>query len=408
MTNRKEIRLRYFEQSAGQQHITAEDHYLYAAPKPTLNFVIIGCGTIGQEHLRVTQLLGKAKVHGLFDEQEKSLALAQESLYALSGERARSYKTLEEACQDSEIDAYIIATPNHTHRDVLREVMASGKPILLEKPMATTLADAAEIVTMCNSYAAHVQVGLQYRFKAIYTEATHEILERRSIGEVKTLHLIEHRPPFLDKVKQWNKFSKNTGGTLIEKCCHYFDLFNHYAQALPIRVYASGSQAVNFKDFEYAGEKSDIMDNAMVIIDYDNGVRANFELNMFAPNFHEEMIVCGDGGRLTARETFNVFQTQESESFLQVEHAEPYATRHVDVAYPSFIEQSGHHGATYFEHIAFCDAIAGKPSVAADITQGFWSIVVGAAAQESADTGQVVRIDEFLSEHNLDEFLESE
>jgi myo-inositol 2-dehydrogenase/D-chiro-inositol 1-dehydrogenase len=86
----------------------------------------------------------------------------------------------------------------------------------------------------------------------------------------------------LDKVKQWNKFSKFSGGTLVEKCCHYFDLLNMFSQSRPVSVFATGSQAVNFLEFEYNGEKSDILDNAIVSVVYENGVRASFNLCMFA------------------------------------------------------------------------------------------------------------------------------
>ena len=112
----------------------------------------------------------------------------------------------------------------------------------------------------------------------------------------------EYRPPFLDKVDQWNKFNRNSGGTLVEKCCHYFDLINVVAQSRPRRVYASGGRAVNFLDFEWQGEMSDIDDHAMVIIDYDNDVRASFTLNMFCQELYEELVVVGERGRLVASE----------------------------------------------------------------------------------------------------------
>lgn len=402
MKRRHEIRLRYFEQQDGQRHIDKADHYLYAQPEATTRLAIIGCGTIGQEHAQVATLLGRARVHGLYDQQSKSIDVARERLAALSNHDVQVYASIDEACADPAVDAYIVATPNYTHLDVLKQVMRSGKPILIEKPMVTTLPDAVELLTLCRDYTAPVRVGLQYRFKAIYAEASHEIHARGSVGEVKTLQMFEHRPPFLDKVGQWNKFSRYSGGTLIEKCCHYFDLLNRYAGAEPVTVFARGSQAVNFKTFSYENESSDIMDNATVVIEYANGVRANFELNMFAPNFHEELMVFGTEGRLTAREKFNVFQTQQSESKVIVERAEAGATRSIDVAYPSFIENSGHHGATYFEHAAFLDELEGKTNKAATIDQGFWSIVVGAAAERSAQSGEAVVIRQLLKEHNMD------
>ena len=69
------------------------------------------------------------------------------------------------------MDGLIIATPNYTHLEVLRVALESGKHILLEKPMATTVDDADEIVQLARHYPAILQVGLQYRFKPIIVEA---------------------------------------------------------------------------------------------------------------------------------------------------------------------------------------------------------------------------------------------
>ena len=157
-------------------------------------------------------------------------------------------------------------------------------------------------MNLARDYPAVIQLGMQYRFKAQYVEALQAVAAQSALGEVKTVAMSEYRPPFLDKVDQWNKFNRNSGGTLVEKCCHYFDLINVVAQSRPRRVYASGGRAVNFLDFEWQGEMSDIDDHAMVIIDYDNGVRASFTLNMFCQELYEELVVVGERGRLVASE----------------------------------------------------------------------------------------------------------
>ena len=51
-----------------------------------------------------------------------------------------------------------------------------------------------------------------------------EEVESGACGAVKMIAIREHRFPFLEKVDNWNRFSKNTGGTLVEKCCHFFDV----------------------------------------------------------------------------------------------------------------------------------------------------------------------------------------
>jgi GH24 family phage-related lysozyme (muramidase) len=70
--------------------------------------------------------------------------------------------------------------------------------------------------------------------------------------------------------------------------------------------------------------------------------------------------------------------------------------------YPEFIEASGHNGSTYLEHINFVDQIEGRENNAATATEGFWSIVVGVAAEESIKRGKVVDINDLLATSGID------
>lgn len=398
-------RLRFFENSAGQQHITDADKYLYQQQQPSHKLVVIGTGTIGQEHMRVASLLGRAQIHGIYDTQTHSLDIAEANFKTYSDQPLLRYPDLASACNDPQADALFICTPNHTHFEILQVAIKSGKAIFLEKPMATDLKDAAATVALSDAYQSFVQIGLQYRYKAQYVEAFHEAKSRGSLGEIKTIAMSEYRPPFLDKVDQWNKFNANSGGTLVEKCCHYFDLINLMAESQPTLVYASGGQGVNFTDFSKDGVPADIADHAFVVIDYANGTRANFTLNMFCPDFTEEMVVSGTRGRLVAREVFNFHQQQGSKAAVAIEAGELGASRQMDATYGALIEQSGHHGATYYEHIAFMDQLEGKQVDAATPLQGLWSMIVASAAQESMASGQSVDIKQFMQANGLAGFL---
>jgi myo-inositol 2-dehydrogenase / D-chiro-inositol 1-dehydrogenase len=401
MTDLKKPRLRSFETAANQQHIPDSDKYLYQVDAPTHKLVVIGAGTIGQEHMRVAATLGRASIHGIFDTSEQSLEAAEEGYKVYSSEIPIRYKDLEAACTDPQADAFFICTPNFTHFDVLQVALKSGKPIFLEKPMATSLADAASIVEQAANYSSFIQIGLQYRYKAQYVEAFQEALDRRSLGAIKTISMSEYRPPFLDKVGQWNKFNEYSGGTLVEKCCHYFDLINLLAEAAPMRVYASGGQAVNFLDFEREGKRSDIDDHSFVTIDYANQVRATFTLNMFCPDFYEELVITGDEGRLLACEKVDLQQQKAPVSSVSVYLGEQGSSRETRLAYPAAIEQSGHHGATYFEHCAFLDRLEGKSVDSATPLQGMWAMIVASAAQESIASGGPIDIADFLAQHKL-------
>lgn len=403
MSKEKLYRTRAFATLPQFSYLPDSDRYLLAPEKPSHRFNVIGVGINGQEHIRVSMLEGRADIHGVYDPNPRSVELAKRN-YAQFNPQGKlvTYDSLEAACNDPAVDGLIIATPNYTHIDVAKVAAQSGKPILLEKPMATTLQDAYAITQMAKSYSALFQVGLQYRYKPIYIESAHEALERRSLGEVKTITILEHRLPFLDKVNQWNKFSKFSGGTLVEKCCHYFDLFNYFAQSKPASVYATGSQAVNYQDFAYNGEKSDILDNAFVNVVYENGIRANFNLCMFAPMTYEELVICGDEGRLKAYENEDYLSLQRPAAYLKVMCGRDRPSRISNPSYPKFIEQTGHHGGSFFEHAAFIDGIEGKKTNAATVAEGFWSVVIGIAAEKSVKSGSVVNIADMLVEAGID------
>ena len=180
MTRRKPPRLRFFEDAANQRHIVDPDRYLYAQEPARYRAAIIGTGTIGQEHMRVASMLGRVAIHGLYDENAHSLSVAARGFSQYSDDSLVLYESLEAACNDPAVDVIFICTPNFSHIDVLETACRSGKAIFLEKPMATTIADAKRIMEAERNHTSFIQVGLQYRYKAPYVEARHESLVRRT------------------------------------------------------------------------------------------------------------------------------------------------------------------------------------------------------------------------------------
>jgi len=378
-------------------YLNDEECYYMDRKKDKLNIAIIGCGMIGMEHIQVAALESSANVYGLYDIDGRSLTVATHVYKEVFGAEREPviYQSLEEAASDSNIGALIICTPNYTHLEILKSVLPYKKHILLEKPMATTVADAREILEISKEYEAVIQIGLQYRYKSIYSLSRKEALEYKSIGEIKNISIMEHRIPFLDKKKQWNKFSEYSGGTLVEKCCHYFDLFNLFARSRPLKVFAKGSLEVNYNAFSYEKKKADIIDNAFVIVEYENGIRASLNLCMFAPLFYEEMVLCGDKGRLKVTEKQD--SINELANTIEIHRGEDAPSLFGEPRYPDHIEEKGgHHGSKFFEHRNFIRKIMGEKTDAATVEEGYWSIVVGAAARQSIIENREIVIDDLL------------
>lgn len=198
----------------------------------------------------------------------------------------------------------------------------------------------------------------------------------------------EHRFPFLTKVGDWNRFSANTGGTLVERCCHFFDFMNLLADSDPVRVYASGGQDVNHLDEVYDGRRADMLDNAFVIVDYANGVRAMLDLCMFAEATHnqEEISVVGDAGKVEAALPENVLRTgRRGEHWIG-------GVEITAVHDPSIAYHGHHHGSSFVEHGRFCDATRNGTAPEVTLHDGLRSVAVGAAAHRSIDEGRPITL----------------
>ncbi len=287
------------------------------------------------------------------------------------------------------VDAVLVASPNHTHVSVLDDVLSTDIPVMVEKPMCTTVADCLEVRQRAEQRRAITWVGLEYRYMPPTQVLLHEV-RSGAAGVVHTVFVREHRFPFLPKVGDWNRFSCNTGGTLVEKCCHFFDLMRLVVDSDPVRVLASGGQAVNHLDERYEQGVPDILDHAYVIVEFANGTRGCLDLCMFAEGGHheQEIVVTGDTAKIEA--------FVPSGDVVVGERAHGVAPRTIGTATDARVGHVGfHHGASYLELLDFADAVRTGGPALVTVDDGLWSVAMGAAAHRSIDEGRPVALAEF-------------
>ena len=346
-----------------------------------LKFGIVGTGMMGREHMRNVALVPEAKVVAMADPFPGSLERARR----YCDERTRQYTSHQEMMAAEELDAVIVATPNHTHAAIVGDLMARPVALLVEKPLCTTVADAKELTAAASRRRHLFWTGLEYRYMPPVTE----LIRRTHDGTAGRIHMVsirEHRFPFLDKVGNWNRFNRNTGGTLVEKCCHFFDLMRHILQDEPVRVFASGGQSVNHLDEEYAGERPDILDNAYCIVDFEGGARASLDLCMFAEGSEEqeEIAIVGDVGKLEVK--------IPSARLSWSPRDRKGATTDVIETPAEALKAGTHHGATYFQLLDFVAAMINGAPATVSAFDGLRSVEMGAAAQKSIEEGGPVAL----------------
>ena len=361
----------------------------------TVRYGIIGSGMMGLEHLWNLHHVPGAAVTAIADPNQPS----REFTIAMDEGKSSitEFEDHRELLASGLVDAVVIATPNMTHRAILDDVLATDLHLLVEKPLCTTVADCRSVIDSaqarrdrgCNSV---IWVGLEYRYMPPVARLLQEV-RGGLVGPPKMVAIREHRFPFLAKVGDWNRFNRNTGGTLVEKCCHFFDLMNQVTDDRPVQVMASGAQDVNHLDERYDGQVPDILDNAFVIVDFEGGARALLDLCMFAEasQHQEEISVVGPLGKVEAFLPEATVRTGLREAGRAgVTTEEVHDPR---VAYEGF-----HHGSSYLEHLDFIDAVRSGTEPGVGLDEGLLSVAMGVAAQRSIERGTTIAIADVLTD----------
>ncbi len=356
-----------------------------------MRFGLIGSGLMGQEHLRNLLITPEAELVAITDPAETSLDWSRRTLGGRTG--AMLFNDADTMLRETALDAVILASPNYTHKAVLDRLWDTGLHILCEKPMATSIADARHIVERAARHRGVFWVGMEYRWMPPVAEFLRAVAQGEA-GQLRRISMQEHRFPFLPKVADWNRFNRNTGGTMVEKCCHFFDLMRLMARSEAVRVFCSGGADVNHLDERYAGEKPDILDNAFATVDFGNGIRAMLDLCMFAEGAEEqeELVAVGNAARLKVTIPGGMVERAPRVPQNAPKRA---VRRHVPVD-PAALAAGHHHGATYHQLRAFLRAARGEAEVAVTAEDGLHAVAIGLAAERSAAEQRVVALTEIL------------
>ena len=362
-----------------------------------VNYGLIGCGMMGGEHIRNLALVPGARLSVVYDPVH-----AQAEQAAAEAGGAFVVDSLDALLRFPALDALVIVSPNHLHVPQLQAIAAyagaGGRalPILCEKPLYTDPAQALWIDEFRRTYPAPVWVAMEYRYMPPVAALVEQAAE--ATGGIKMLTIREHRFPFLQKIGDWNRFNRNSGGTFVEKCCHFFDLMRHILHDDPVRVMASGGQAVNHLHEAYDGETPDIWDHGYVLIDFKRGARAMLELCMFAEGarYQEEISAVGPLGKIEARvpgpgRFWPVHLGAAPVPELIVSPRNPKGPQVLAIPVdPVALAAGDHNGSTFYQHLKFNAVVRGQGQVEVTLHDGAMAVRMGMAAQDSARSGQAI------------------
>lgn len=150
---------------------------------------------MGCEHIGNIEALPGAEVVAVSDPSPRSLGWARTTL-GLRADEVEYSADHRGLLTNPSVDAVVVASPNFTHIDVLRDSLSTDKHVLIEKPLCTTVADCLEVNALAKERTALTWVALEYRFMPTISVLLDQV-QSGVCGEVKMVAIREHRFPFL-------------------------------------------------------------------------------------------------------------------------------------------------------------------------------------------------------------------
>ena len=200
-----------------------------------LRCAVIGTGAIGLDHLINLASCPRAASVAIAESHPQRAKEASERFRI-----SRSYSDYRELLDQPDIDAVIVAVPNHLHAAVAIEALESRKHVLLEKPMATNAKDALKIVETAKKMKRLVMVAQNFRFNR-HTQMARTIIERGDLGEVYHARGFWMRRSGIPRIGSWFTQKEFAGGGctydigvhILDSCLHLmrdFDVVSVSAQ----------------------------------------------------------------------------------------------------------------------------------------------------------------------------------
>jgi UDP-N-acetylglucosamine 3-dehydrogenase len=234
-----------------------------------INVAVIGCGSWGQNHIRVYNDLENASLAAIADLETKTIKEFKEK-YSVDW-----YTEPEKIFERIDIDAVSICTPTITHADLAIQAIEAGKHVLIEKPMTNTIKEAKYLIKAARKRGVHLAVGFVERFNPAVSKAMTTI-SKGEIGEVILAHTrrVSKRPIRIGDV-----------GVIKDLAIHDIDIINQLFKTEAKNVFASAGSIAN--DFE---------DYANIIVCFSNNRSAFIESNWLTPRKIRTLNITGTEG----------------------------------------------------------------------------------------------------------------
>lgn len=413
----------------------------------------------------ISDFASTCQLVGVCDINPGRVALAKTRVKASSGQDVPGYGAdqFDLMIQECRPDVVIVTTRDREHSDYICRAMELGCDIVTEKPMTIDAARCNRILETQKRTKQQITVTFNYRYAPPRTQVK-DLLMQGVIGDVLSVEFewllnVHHGA---DYFRRWHRNKENSGGLMVHKATHHFDLINWWLSTVPEEVFAMGHRrfytpetadrygltnrsdrchtcpevercrfamklADNenqralyldaeahdgyFRDRCVFSPEIDIEDNMNVIVGYRNGAKLSYSLNAFLPWEGYMVRINGTRGRLEHKCEEKVYTNADGSvpGALNKEGTWIRVYPHWKPAYAVDIwTAEGGHGGADPKMLKYVFDPSKQPEDkylrAADQRSGAWSILTGIAANVSMAERRLVRVDELVPGLELPEY----
>lgn len=253
------------------------------AATDTIRIGSIGTGGQGSFHLR--DGLARAENCEVVAVCDIYLAHLEGGWKNAGGEErpVKKYTNYHEMLDKEDLDAVVIATPLHTHYQIVMDCLDAGKHVFCEKTLCYEIEDCRDIVTKCHETGLFCQVGHQRRYNPKYNKAKWLAVDRGLIGRINHITAQWHRNnhwrrfvdrnqvltpeeqkviPDIERHLNWRLYKETSGGLMTELCTHQIDIVQWFLGVPPSRVFGTGG-------IDYWRDGREVPDNVALVYEYD-------------------------------------------------------------------------------------------------------------------------------------------
>ncbi len=271
-------------------HLFVSNYKADDGEKKPMKYALIGCGRISTNHIKAA-LNNELEIVAVCDIVPDHMQEVLEKHGLENDSSIARYTDYRKMLEEQDVELVSIATESGSHASIALDVIDRGIPVVIEKPMAMSIADAEEIIRRADEKGVKVSACHQNRFN-VAVQKMRRALEEGRFGRLShgSIHVRWNRNKAYYDQAPWRGTWAEDGGTLMNQCIHGIDLLRWTFGDEVEEVFGLTRQVQHpYLEAEDVG---------MAVVKFRNGAIATIEgtVNVYPKNLEETMYVFGETG----------------------------------------------------------------------------------------------------------------